>query len=225
MASLAQRLGKSHFTEDEAEFMAEDEQITIYPNFTRDVLMFVSHDCGPFRPNIPVEVPLWLAVKLKKLKKCTIQIPDWLDKESLQDHLNRERNNPKAFEWIHYHYIEISKLLFQHALSDIADCDAVRSLLRSIQECREEKIRVGLKQIQASTTSISLNNIAYMELNTIRTFVCHAMDKFSLLGRSIVDGEMSQSTQPSYSAPTASSDFSPPDEDSQPQKLRRFNQP
>lgn len=34
---------------------------------------------GPFEPQIPVEVPLWLAISLKKQHKCQVKAPDWLD--------------------------------------------------------------------------------------------------------------------------------------------------
>lgn len=39
---------------------------------------------GPFRPNFPVEVPLWLALALQKKKCCRIQIPAWMNVEHLE---------------------------------------------------------------------------------------------------------------------------------------------
>lgn len=35
-------------------------------------------DFGPFRPQIATQVPLWLAVALKKRGKCTIRAPEWM---------------------------------------------------------------------------------------------------------------------------------------------------
>lgn len=43
----------------------------------------VQGDYGPFHPNFPVKVPLWLAVMLHKRKKCRIEPPDWLQSEHL----------------------------------------------------------------------------------------------------------------------------------------------
>lgn len=40
-------------------------------------------DYGPFQPNFPVEVPLWLAIMLNKRKKCRIEAPDWLQSDHL----------------------------------------------------------------------------------------------------------------------------------------------
>ena len=44
----------------------------------------VQGDYGPFQPNFPVKVPLWLAVMLHKRKKCRIRPPDWMQSEHLQ---------------------------------------------------------------------------------------------------------------------------------------------
>lgn len=33
---------------------------------------------GPFQPPLPVEVPVWLSLIMKKNNKCTIVCPDWL---------------------------------------------------------------------------------------------------------------------------------------------------
>lgn len=35
-------------------------------------------DFGPFFPQIPAKVPLWLAVALKKRGKCAIRRPEWM---------------------------------------------------------------------------------------------------------------------------------------------------
>jgi len=35
-------------------------------------------DYGPFRPQIPVTVPLWLGIAMKKRSKCRIQPPSWM---------------------------------------------------------------------------------------------------------------------------------------------------
>jgi hypothetical protein len=40
--------------------------------------MYVQGDFGPFRPQIPAKVPLWLAIALKKRGKCRIQPPNWM---------------------------------------------------------------------------------------------------------------------------------------------------
>lgn len=36
------------------------------------------------QPNVPAEVPLWLAISLFKQNKCEIQVPGWMNKPQLQ---------------------------------------------------------------------------------------------------------------------------------------------
>jgi GINS complex subunit 2 len=89
------------------EFAAEDEIIDIVPNIRMEALNMIcvrrpppvptpppppfllptsciSHaaavqgDFGPFLPQIPTKVPLWLAVALKRRGKCTVRTPGWM---------------------------------------------------------------------------------------------------------------------------------------------------
>jgi GINS complex subunit 2 len=41
---------------------------------------FIQASYGPFIPPLQAEVPLWLAVALKKNRKCTIVPPEWFTK-------------------------------------------------------------------------------------------------------------------------------------------------
>ena len=45
---------------------------------------------GPFRPQMPTRVPLWLALFLKRRRRCTIVTPDWLHKGASQREIHRE---------------------------------------------------------------------------------------------------------------------------------------
>lgn len=47
-------------------------------------------DVGPFQPQRPVQVPLWLAITLKTRHKCTIRPPDWLSKGTVPAGAGRE---------------------------------------------------------------------------------------------------------------------------------------
>lgn len=48
---------------------------------------------GPFRPQIPVGVPLWLAMILKKQGKCNVVPPRWLDVTTLNNVNELERSD------------------------------------------------------------------------------------------------------------------------------------
>ncbi|KAH8933395.1 hypothetical protein BDL97_18G028700 [Sphagnum fallax] len=68
-------------------------------------------DFGPFYPQIPVKVPLWLGIAMKKRSKCRIQPPDWMSVERLAQVLDDEREAPREFQPLPFHYVEISRLL------------------------------------------------------------------------------------------------------------------
>ena len=76
-------LTSPYLTEVELEFLAEDEKIIIIPNFKsydiKNSMKGFAEDYGPFLPNQPISVPLWFAIQLKKLSKCQIQPPAWMD--------------------------------------------------------------------------------------------------------------------------------------------------
>ena len=93
--STALQLGSISISE--SEFFAQDTLVVISPTFRHPAIRFISvrisykyisftlnksnyvkGTFGPFEPYIPVPVPLWLAVDLKKKEKCSIDIPEWL---------------------------------------------------------------------------------------------------------------------------------------------------
>lgn len=99
-------------------FLAEQETVTIVPRLTLPKLRLVSytpsaserssggdgssrrgggrHDASDgvipaMRPNRRVRVPLWLAVLLKRQRRCNVEIPEWLHAEQLQRKVDEER--------------------------------------------------------------------------------------------------------------------------------------
>lgn len=69
-------------------------------------LMMLEKTYGPFQPNFPVEVPIWLAVVLRQQNKCIIQPPAWIRLENLQRTLNEEKEGPGLVQLPDY-YIEV----------------------------------------------------------------------------------------------------------------------
>lgn len=168
----------SVFSAAEMEFLAEDEMIEIVPNMRMEELNLISGDYGPFLPRIATEVPLWLAVALKKRGKCSILPPKWLSVERLTQVLEAERDSPKEFQQLHFHYVEISRLLFDHARDDIPDIYMVRSLIEDIRNVRFHKVESGLETISARTHAVKLKNLSAMEVNIVRPFVVRTLQAF-----------------------------------------------
>ena len=77
----------------QSEFFAEDTLISILPSFKHAQVHLIHGDFGPFTPSIPVQVPLWLALTLKKLHKCTIECPHWFEVDKLEETLRLERTS------------------------------------------------------------------------------------------------------------------------------------
>lgn len=77
---------------EEVEFLAEKQvNISIIPNFSSKVVTLISGDIGPFRASLPVNVPFWVAVNLKKQQRCKIIPPDWMDVEKLEEIKENEK--------------------------------------------------------------------------------------------------------------------------------------
>jgi hypothetical protein len=53
--------------------------LPLNPNDPHDDDGVMQQTLGPFRAGLPVDVPLWFAIVLKKRNKCRIQYPLWLD--------------------------------------------------------------------------------------------------------------------------------------------------
>ncbi|KAF6986148.1 hypothetical protein CFC21_003932 [Triticum aestivum] len=168
----------SLFSPSEVEFVAEDEIVEIVPNIRMEALNMICGDFGPFFPQIPSKVPLWLAVALKRRGKCTIRAPEWMTVERLTQVLDAERESPREFQPLPFHYIEISKLLFDHSRDDITDAYLVRSLIEDIRDVRFHKVETGLETISGRTHAVKLKNLSAMEVNIVRPFMVRTLQAF-----------------------------------------------
>lgn len=166
----------SLFSAAEVEFIAEDELVEIVPNMRMDALNFICGDFGPFIPQMAIQVPLWLAVALKRRGKCTIRPPQWMSVENLTKVLEEEREQ-RTFQALSFHYVEISQLLFDHAREDIPDLYTVRALIEDIRDVRLNKVETSLEQF-SGTSAVKILNLSAMEVNIIRPFVGRALQAF-----------------------------------------------
>lgn len=151
----------------EMEFYAENRLITINPNFSGEEMQLISGTFGPFRPAVAIEVPLWLAIYLKKQQKCTIIPPPWMDMEVLRGKVEEERKST-TFTEIEYHYMEIAQLLISHAKDDIRNKSIINRLIQDFFDIRTSKIERGLLNLSVDTYAFDLTNIGAIELQTLR---------------------------------------------------------
>jgi GINS complex subunit 2 len=166
------------------EFLAEDTMVTVVPSARIRRFHFISGDFGPLDPSIPIDLPLWLAVYLKRNQRCQIQCPEWLEAERLAQLLEEERTMP-GFVPLPYHYVEIGTLLLDAAAGDIEDAQRVRALLMDLQNVRQEKIRRGMGVVLSRTAegdvpnAIKMNNVSAIEIQGVRDFMTSTMSSFN----------------------------------------------
>lgn len=183
-------------TPSQLEFLSEDEFVTIIPNFSqRPIQLLALQDPVPaFSPSVPVQVPLWLAIHLRKQDKCRIKPPDWMDAESLKRVLRVEKDDAQTFEPLPFHYVEIAEQLLLVASSDFPDAARLRTVLKDISDQRGLKVHDGLRHMDAETTAVKLNNLSGMEVNSVRDFLATGMDLFFKLKDADVDNSGTAST-------------------------------
>eukprot|EP01155_Anaeramoeba_flamelloides_P002481 Anaeramoba_flamelloidesa1058480_38.p1 GENE.a1058480_38~~a1058480_38.p1 ORF type:complete len:236 (+),score=55.09 a1058480_38:35-742(+) len=172
---------QNNFNPQETEFLSGDEPIKIIPNFTlNQKLVFLNGEYGPFQPSIPIEVPLWLALTLRRQEKCQITIPVWLSVEFLQDILKEEKSRKKLSK-LHPYFSEISAQLFEHAPNDINDFEKVRTLVEDIWNVRASKIREGIKDITNTTYCLSISDLTVMERELLKPYATSALKNIWLI--------------------------------------------
>ncbi|GAA5894653.1 DNA replication protein PSF2 [Sporobolomyces salmoneus] len=139
---------------------------------------------GPFNPPQKTSVPLWLALHLKKKRKCRIVCPGWLNLPYLESQLKEEQTN-EVFSDLPRDYLEVSKILLDVASDDIASTstantpDRLRLVLKDIREARQSKIREGLGAI--NSVHLGMPNLSSMEINELRPFFAQAFVRLSQL--------------------------------------------
>ena len=167
----------------ENEFLAEEQLINITPEFDHAEFYFISGKYGPFTSNFDVDVPLWLAITLRKQGKCRIAIPEWMSVESLEACVHKERASKNLTE-LPFHYIEIAQLLLNNAREDIQSPDRVAVLVQDIENIRMDRVRLGVMNISETVSrgdavlSVGLYNVAAMEIFTIKRFFLNSMNAF-----------------------------------------------
>lgn len=165
---------------DFCEFLAEEEQIEIIPNFKYNKqLNLISGDFGPFQPSIPIRVPIWLALNLQRQHKCTIVMPKWVTE--LMKATDAQDQGSNLLELPNVHWREIMKLLEQH-------CDLLPSCSDLIER-REAILRTSAHHLfkhafESSPiliSDVSVHNVSPGELNAIKFIVTKAFTQFQKL--------------------------------------------
>lgn len=183
---------QSTFLPSELSFMAENETISIIPRQQLDELKLIGGTIRRMRPPQRSEVPIWLALLLKRQKRATVVPPAWLSIEELEQRLEEEKKIDEhgenaGFSPLPFRWVEVSDLLLDVAADDIPDSDLVRRLLRDLRETRQAKARDGLEVLEDRI--LQMDNIGLTEINEIRAIFSGSMDVLRQLQDTKVDDE------------------------------------
>ena len=162
--------------------IAEHTLIGIVPAFNSPPLQLLTGAVGPFRANLAIDVPLWLALSLRQSQRCRIECPTWLDPTFLLQQCEREKADVAVFAPLPYHYIETAHILLTLARDDVPQADRIEELVRDVMELRRQKIHSGLMVWRTDTnTTLKLNHVAAMEVEGLRHMGGRVLKQFHSL--------------------------------------------
>ncbi|KAK6361941.1 DNA replication protein psf2 [Orbilia blumenaviensis] len=167
-------LPHQHLTPQEVSFICESELITIVPRQRLGALNLISIDTRPLVPPQRADVPLWLAIFLRKQKRCNIVPPDWLSVDNLE-RLVKEESDSTAFSQMPWRWMEVAEILLDTCSEDLISPSEIALNIRSLRELRQAKIRAGLSD-QMNSSYIKINNLGLMEVCEIRPWVGKVVD-------------------------------------------------
>uniref|UniRef100_A0AAZ3QGB4 GINS complex subunit 2 n=2 Tax=Oncorhynchus tshawytscha TaxID=74940 RepID=A0AAZ3QGB4_ONCTS len=105
-------------------------------------------------------VPVWLALNLKQRQKCRIVPPEWMDVEKLEEIRELERKEDTFTPVPSPYYMELTKLLLNHASDNIPKADEIRTLVKDIWDKRIAKFCLSADCFisqQEAHTKVSIN--------------------------------------------------------------------
>ncbi|KJH49914.1 partner of SLD five, PSF2 [Dictyocaulus viviparus] len=181
---------------EHCEFLAEDELIRIIPRRNEPTIHLVCGDVGPLEAGVPVEVPLWLAVDLRKKQYCEIvassilflktaiysvtlpadgifsvrsRPPHWFCLEELKRIIAVE-GETAGLSRLPPYIFEISSILVRAAKEDITNGDQIKVLMQDLWDKREAKLRTSSFKLlsQHAHAHVRLDSVQPLEVASIR---------------------------------------------------------
>ncbi|XP_013107647.1 probable DNA replication complex GINS protein PSF2 [Stomoxys calcitrans] len=176
------------------EFIGEKSIIGVIPNFSFDPLHLISGSVGPFRAGMPVHVPLWLGIHLRKQQKCRIVPPEWMDMDLLEEIKEEEKRSKFFTKMPSEHYMVEAQLIMSTAPDDVPRCEEIRTIIKDIFDIRESKLRTSIDAfIKGEGTYAKLDNLTLLEMHSVRPILPHSLDHIARYQRTAVATHTSMS--------------------------------
>lgn len=164
----------------EIAFLAEQENIYILPRYSTNGITLIAKSMPKLKALQKTEVPIWLAILLKKQNKCNIVIPEWLSVPYLSNKYKEEQRKKDRVSRLPWNWIPISKILLDTCPDDFVDSPhQLRALIQDLREIRLLKTRKGFKMIEDNY--LELTGLSLLEINEIRPFLTKTMDTLRAL--------------------------------------------
>jgi GINS complex subunit 2 len=165
---------------EEAEFAALDEEVRIVPKFRADEpFEFLTVSFGPVSPGVEAMAPLWLALELHRLSRCTIRPPDWLCVDVLKAKLEEEQKisvdakdddeSPRFAAMPQYYLEHAAIFLFDLDFEKDGSKKEIRDLLQSLIEKRRRKVALLLERnLTFDLLATDVTNLSNSEIQCFR---------------------------------------------------------
>ncbi|VDL62680.1 unnamed protein product [Nippostrongylus brasiliensis] len=141
----------------------------IIPRRNEQVIHLVCGDVGPMEAGVPIQIPLWLAVDLRRKHHCEIVPPYWFELEEMK-RLVAIEGETSGLSSLPRYFFEISNILVKVAKEDIAEGDQIKVLIQDLWDKREAKLRTSSLKLlsQHLHAHVRLDAIQPIEIASIR---------------------------------------------------------
>lgn len=173
---------------EEAEFASLDEEVRIVPNFrAEEPFDFLTISFGPVSNDVETVAPLWLALELHRLSRCTIKRPDWLNVDVLKKKLDEELkisvdakddDESPRFAAMPTYYLEHAAIFLKDlgarkdakdAAREHAEIREIRELIQTLIEKRRRKVALLLERnLTFDLLATDVTNLSNIEIQCLR---------------------------------------------------------
>lgn len=168
---------ESTFIED-ALIQSESAHVDIIMRQPLPQMTLLQGTIGPVAALQRTEVPMWLAILLRRQQRCTVLIPSWLSKDTIKGWISDERRRTDSLTPLPWHWYSIGLVLLKEARPDFAESPLeLQALLAELHDLRGAKTRAGLSSLDG--VYLNLTGLAHLEIASLKPILAPAMKKLS----------------------------------------------
>lgn len=156
-------------------------------------------------------MPLWLALSLKKVHRCQIIPPQWLNSSTLSDFISFEKSNDENLHDIPFYLFETASLLLHHAPDDLGNAPKLRRGVEDLSNVRDSKMRKWMHaNVRDRVNAVKINNLSLHEINTHRPTLTFILNNLYTIHVNPDQNALLSETDPTATNSSAPSSEPPP---------------